>query len=1039
MINSPPIPHGRSTLFAFFLPALLFAAFVTLVFWWNPYGPQPEQAFFDVWVRPTVPGQTQLMVNVDGCGIRKEYMMSQRIKAGEINHLHFAIRAGKLSAFLLTPLKADGDMEGTVDLLRCLMTTERGELAAVLLPSSLADAHTGAVPLGQDGAVRLPGRMGAVTTGLEFKPEPPIDLALTPPPAPWAIAVVFVLALAFGLALPQLARRTGWRAHLAPLSRALRRRPRTAILLVAILSVTVSCFPVVFCGKSFVSPDNGMQLLYEKFPTVPGAKGGRIENPTGSDVGATLYWHLPASIVEHRALFENGEFPLWDRYNRCGVSLWAQCMSMLGDPLHWPAVISGGAAWAWDFKFLAAKVLFALGIGLLVLVSARSLAAALLLTLSAPFIGFFGYRLCHPGFFALCYAPWILLPWLEAGSALTRRRVAGWAAILILANWCQLNSGTAKESSAFLLFLNAVGALALIGARWPWRERLARLGIFIWANVLFVLLSAPLWLVFIEALSKASTAYDQPRVCQIQPGLLIGLFDDIFYRQLVQNEFIANPSANFFILLGTAWALVRARFLARDRTFLAALLGAAGMAAIAFGIVSPLLLAEVPFIRNIYHFDDTFSGVLFILLFVLAGYGVRECRRRMRLPEWRGDWIMVLSLVGVLLGAFFGLTQASHRVGTTFLVLGQTIAKSEFMWDYGTMLVIALAVWPWAWRAVRLRQPAAAIWFLVACSAWATLHFRHGMHLVTNFDFYTLNPKTRLDLRDMPSPAMRQVQQAMSEPARVAGIDWVMTGVNVPSRFETIDGADALQNPALHDVVAALGIRQVWDWRLLILRQDFAKLHRGLDFLGVRYYLDQPGKSGEIPGLRHLGSSDLKVLESSNAWPRAFFTDSVLAYHAVPELAQLIQEGDGRPFATMLAADRARLPLPPTDFNTRQIVPAHQYRLTQNTTTFEIDAPSAGVAVLGESWLPRDIQVSVDGQPAETLRIDHAFRGVFLAKAGHHVVTFRYWPTVLGPALWLALVGALGLVISLWVCVRRVPVRKHAEMRPPLPSPVATI
>ena len=314
-----------------------------------------------------------------------------------------------------------------------------------------------------------------------------------------------------------------------------------------------------------------------------------------------------------------------------------------------------------------------------------------------------------------------------------------------------------------------------------------------------------------------------PAFIQIQPGLLVGLFDDIFYRQLVNMEFISNPSVNFFILLGTAWALVRTRALAADRTFLAVFLGAIAVAAVTFGVVSPDVLAQVPFLRNIYHFDDTFSGVLFILLFVIAGYGLRECRQRMRLPEWRGDWLLVMGFVGLLLAAFFGLTQASHRVGITFLKVGTTLPKSEFMWEYGTALVIALAILPWAWRAVRLRWTAAVTWLLVACAAFATLHFRHGMYLVTNFDLYTMNPKTRLDLREIPSPAIRTIQQDMHEPARVVGIDWVMTGVNIPPGLEGIYGADALQNPAMRELQTALGLREVWGWRLLVLRQDVAR------------------------------------------------------------------------------------------------------------------------------------------------------------------------------------------------------------------------
>jgi hypothetical protein len=486
-------------------------------------------------------------------------------------------------------------------------------------------------------------------------------------------------------------------------------------------------------------------------------------------------------------------------------------------------------------------------------------------------------------------------------------------------------------------------------------------------------------------------------------------------------EYIANPSANFFVLLGTAWALVRVRVLVRDRSFLAVLVVAAGAAAITFGVVSPLILAQVPMIRNIYHFDDTFSGVLFILLFVLAGYGLRECRRRMRLPEWRGDWIVVLCFVGVLLSAFFGMTQAASRAGTKFLALGEMLPKSEFLWGYGSALVLALAVLPWAWRAVRLRQPAAATWLLVACAAWATLHFRHGMYLVTNFDLYTMNPKERLDLRRIPSPAVRQIQQAMREPARVSGVDWVMTGINIPPRFESIDGADALQNPAMLDLTAALGLHAIWSWRLLVLRQDFAKIHRGLDLLGVRYYLDKPGQGTELPDLRLFGRSDLDVMESKTAWPRAFFTDAVLTYRDLPEIARLVRDGDGRPFAAVLPAARTRLLLPERDFSDRVIVPAENYRLTQNSTAFEIDAPTSGLAVLGEAWLPDDLQVVVDGRPAEVIRVDHAFRGVLISSPGRHLVKFRYWPSTLGPALWLAFTGLVGVVLTSWVLLRRPP------------------
>lgn len=1014
MTPPPPAARGSSSLLRQLLPALLLACFAAGIFWWNPFGHVPTEAYFQAVLRPSVDGEAQLVANVDGIGLRKERTIYQPLKGGEINGVRFSVPAGRLESFIFTPLAGEGEVE----ILRCGFITTWGKVLAVISPRALL-ASNPHVQLSGPESVRVPGKVGDATVGLAFDPKPALDLGVLPESSRLGTGIVFGVTFFAGLLLARGGNGAALRRSMARFWRSVRLHPRAALFIVALSAVALSCFPVIFCGKSFLSPDNGLQLLYETFPAVPGAEGGRTENPGGSDMGATFYWHQPASIIQHRALFQDGEFPLWNRYNWGGVSLWSQCISMLGDPLHWPAVITGGASWAWDFKFLAYKVLFAFGIGLLVRASSRSLPAALLLTASAPWMGFFAYRFCHAAFFALCAAPWILLPWLEAARAKDRRRVAWWAAFLILANWWQLNSGTAKESSALLIFLNAAGGLALLFAAPPGRERFVRLGIFAWANVLFALLSAPLWWCFIDALGKAATFYDPPQICQMQPGLLAGLFDDIFHRQFMSHEYLLNPSANFFVLLGVAWALVRSRALAKDGVFLAASLTALGALAIAFGIVSPHALAKLPMIRNIYHFDNTFSCVLFILLFVIAGYGLRECRRRMRSGEWRGDWLLVLLLVGALLGAFFGMTNAAHRGGTTFLVIGQTIPKSNFFWAYVSVIVVALVVLPWAWRAARTRAAFSWAWLLIFFACLATLHFRFGMYLVTRFDYYTMNPKKRLDLREVPSPAVALIKAEMREPARVVGFDWILTpGFNTTLGLETVSGPDALQNPAMRDLAKTLGLPSIWFWRLMVWEKDFPEPRRALDMLGVRYYLARPGEGGRLPGVKVIGSSDLDVVESSTAWPRAFFTDAVATYRELPELRRLVDQGDGRPFAAMMPIARSRVPLPERDLASRTIVPAHGYRLRQNSTTFEIDAPTPGLAVLGEAWLPGDLEVTVDGQPAEVLRVDHAFRGVFLDRPGRHVVQFRYWPEVLAPALWLAFAGAIGFLGSGWLVWR---------------------
>lgn len=1001
-----------------FLPSLVLAVVATVLICWNPFGSPPQAACFHVSLKSNSAGEAKLDADIDGFGLGMRPPVSASVEGGQqVNQLRFEFIAGQVCSLLFTPL----DRPGAVEIQRCWLATPAGRMIAEIPPATLWRSEEDYAEERSDGALRLRSRPTTALQPVMFQPPTPLNVAIETPPSAGKIAAVGAVFL-FGFLLISLAldRQRKPLLRSAEAARAwAAARPRRTILIAALVAVAICTFPVIFGGKSFVSPDNGVRLLYENFPTVPGAQGGRMENPAGSDLHATMYWGLPSSVMAHRAIFKDGEFPLWNRYGWAGFGFLGQGMSMIGDPLHIGVILAGSAAWAWDAKFVIARILFALGIGWLVYRTSRSLSAAVLLALSAPFMGFFAYRFCHVANFSLCYSPWILLAWVEGARAGTIRRAALWSGVLILANWCQLNSGTAKESSALLLFLNAAGGLVMLFARESWRWRAARLAVFAWASVLFLLLSAPLWLLFLETLGKAWTVYDTPKIYQLQPGLLVGLFDDIFLRQLVPLEYVFNPSANFFVLLGVGWALVRLRALTRESFFLAPLLAAFLIAALAFGVVSPALAAQIPMLRNVSHFDNTFSCVLFILLFVIAGFGLREAIARVSRAEWRGDWMLVMAFVAMLLAAYFGLTQASHRVGRTFLAVGETLPKSAFFMMYVPALVGAVALLPWAGRQMLRWRTAAPAWALAALCLFAVLHFRHGMYFETKFDLYAMNPQKRLDLQTVASPTLDRLREAASEPARVMGTGHVMTvGFNVIQGLESPSSADALMNPQMLALVDALGIPRVDGWRIVLHHNQFEPLHRSLDMLNVRYLLSASDKP-PLPGTRRLGKFDLVLEESETAWPRAFFTDAVGTFSDVVELGRRVRKGDGRPFAAMPPAARVRLPLPlHNDRSEHAAVPAKNYRLTNNTTSFEIDAPSPGLAVLMEANVPGDIQAFVDGQPAESLTVNHVFRGVVIEKPGRHIVQFRYWPAVLGPALSFGVVGFVCLLLSAWVLRR---------------------
>ena len=190
-----------------------------------------------------------------------------------------------------------------------------------------------------------------------------------------------------------------------------------------------------------------------------------------------------------------------------------------------------------------------------------------------------------------------------------------------------------------LVSLHGCGFLVFLLTTTAFRIRkLAQLGI---GGVALLLIAAPIWLTFFEALQEAYVPYKEAaHAYQVQPGLLIGLFDDIFYRAFNPNWLITNPSTNFLVLLGCLLALAYLRRLVRDRVFVAIAVSALCSASLVFGVVPSGVIERIPIVKNIWHIDNTFSCALLIELFVLAGFGlsyfVRRCARR----NWKLDYAL---------------------------------------------------------------------------------------------------------------------------------------------------------------------------------------------------------------------------------------------------------------------------------------------------------------------------------------------------------------------------------------------------------------
>jgi len=932
----------------------------------------------------------------------------QPVVAGRPALLRFPLPYGRYQALRFDPLDRDTRMVVS----EARIVDGSGRVLASFWPEAFAPDFEIRSLAASEGKLHLETTENATDPRTRIRLQGVVDI---PRPPVWReIALAFAasigLVLVLGWARDSASVRLGGRARAA--WEAASRSPAWAVAAAALLGTAVANVPVIFAGRSVVSPNFGVALLYGQNPWLPGASSD-VGDAHKADVAALLWHHLPLSMVERRALLHDGELPLWNRYDSAGLPLLGQGQSCFGDPLQLLPILADGAGWSWDLKLLLAKWAFAFGIGLCVWRAFRHLPTAALTAVSAAFMGFFVYRVNHPAIFSMCYAPWILYCWLRSMDARSPRGTLLWLVALIGANWAEMCSGTAKEAYVLLLSMNFSGLCLLALGERPWREK-ARLGAaFAGSGIAFAMASSPLWYTFSHALGGSYTSYNAPMAFQIQPGMLIGLFDEVFYRPFQLQSGVINPSANFFILVGLLWALVRWRALAADRQAAVLLVSSLPAALLVFGVISPGLIAHVPVLGNILHVDNTLSCALIVLLSVVSGFGWRDAWTRLGSGEARRDAGLVVALLVVLLCAYLGTAQAVLRSEYAAYTWGRIVTVAPFIHAYGWSLLIAAAGLLWAIDRWRRTGEATPVVLLLAFASFGAFHWREGLKLGGEYADYVVRPTRRADLQAR-SPAVDAVLSRRDAPSRVLGFhNDLLPGWSIVYGLEGISGPDALMNPYYREFMDAAGFTRIWDWRYIVEPADVAKQRPVLDLLNVRFYLGYhlgPQRPGA--GLVRVLAADMDVYESPSPWPRAFFTDSAAVYGDVGQYCSWVKAGDGRPFAAVAHADWAAIvPAPRVsgDLGARKVVAAEHYALTTNSTSFTVAATGPGFIVLTEAYEKDDFRATLNGKPAPYLRVNHAFKGIYVDAAGTYDVRFTYWPRGLTGTLILSGVG-MGLI-----------------------------
>jgi hypothetical protein len=703
--------------------------------------------------------------------------------------------------------------------------------------------------------------------------------------------------------------------------------------------------------------------------------------------------------VQYEALTRHFEFPFWSRYVAGGVPLFAQGQSMIGDILHWIPISLGGSAVGWDIKFVLSKAIFAAGMGLLIFRLTRHFWASSLIAISSCFLGFFAYRFNHPSFFVLMYAPWIVLQWDRLGelfaSPRPRLRICVIQTFLLAAvAWLQLNAGAPKEGVITACFMHALGMIIFIDHVRYRRGWIQSILIAIGFGLAIVMILSPHWLLFLDALSKSYTVYDNAGVLTFPLWKIIGFFDNFFFQQI--DGTLGAPSTNIFVLLCLTSAIVSLRWYKSVQLFGTMLLFFLALS-VAYGLVPKFILGSIPFINKIQHVFNTFSVPMIILALVLAGFGIQYY---FDASEKHKKMILALSL-STFLGLCFVYILMIHS-GRTILFF----------------LVVFAVVFAGIWQLYR--QAESGVWskriliILVCC--FMLLHARHGMHLMTGIggiDNYIQNPTERANFSNK-SVAIEFVKNRIKEKMmllRVIGEGSVMfPGYNSMLGLEGLVSVEPLRSEHFEKLLSMVDYPgKQGGWLRLITGDQITSRAAALDLLGVGYVVAAPGT--QMPqGVKLTHSSDLDVWERKTVWPRAFFVNQVLEVHKQSDILNALAKVPNVPFA---AVESALIPqgMPKRVSGDYKVIPARQYSLTNNSTGFSVDATGSGLIVLSETYYPGDFVANLNDKRVDYIRVNQAFKGIWVKEAGRYDVRFTYRPEKLEQAMIVSVCGALLLLM----------------------------
>lgn len=356
----------------------------------------------------------------------------------------------------------------------------------------------------------------------------------------------------------------------------------------------------------------------------------------------------------HRAAIWNGELPLWNPLNNCGMPFLAQWNTLTLYPF---SLIYLALPLPWSLAMYCLAHLYLAGLGMYFL-AWRWTGSRLAAAVAGAVFGFNGltwFGLMWPNnLAALGWMPWVVLG-LERAWCEGRGWIAGGAGLAAL----QILAGAPEVAFQTWLFIGALWVWLLVRAETPRRLLVVR-GLAV--GLLTTGLTAAQMLPFLDLLahSQRNTSYGDPSVMAMPlwgwANYIVPLFHTIRTRQGLYFQPDQAWTASYYVGIATvllgAYAIMRVR---RGRVWLLAaivsfsLLMALGAPGRVYAWVSQVIPQ-----MNFMRFPIKFVVLATFGLPLLAAIGLARWEQRGRGPG-AGEWRWLGGLAGLLAVAALGL------------------------------------------------------------------------------------------------------------------------------------------------------------------------------------------------------------------------------------------------------------------------------------------------------------------------------------------------------------------------------------------------